>query len=268
MADGGRAVDFSPEMRDNKIKEFPLSNASRSLFLVLLLLLLPSGAQAGLDPGAQTDAAYVQARRRMVEEQLASRDITDGRVRDAMRRVPRHLFVPAALRSQAYDDYPLPIGEGQTISQPYIVALMTQCLGIKGGEKVLEVGTGSGYQAAVLAEMGARVFSIEISPVLAAGAGRTLEILGYGNVRVKSGDGFFGWPEEEPFDAIIVTAAPEKVPPVLFEQLKEGGRLIIPLGRADFLQVLTLFTKQKGKPVSREILDVRFVPMTGEIRKE
>ena len=240
--------------------------SSPALALGVFLLSLWAGGHE--DPGAQTDAAYAQARRRMVEEQLASRDITDSRVLDAMRRVPRHLFVPAGLRSQAYDDYPLPIGEGQTISQPYIVALMTQCLGLKGGEKVLEVGTGSGYQAAVLAEMGARVFSIEINPVLAAGAARTLEELGYRNVRVKAGDGFFGWPGEAPFDAIIVTAAPEKVPPALFEQLKEGGRLIIPLGRAAFVQVLTLFTKKEGKPVSREILDVRFVPMTGEIRKE
>ncbi len=204
----------------------------------------------------------------MVEEQLASRDIRDGRVLQAMLRVPRHLFVPPGLQPQAYEDYPLPIGEGQTISQPYIVALMTQCLEIEGGEKVLEVGTGSGYQAAVLAEMGARVFSIEINPVLAERASRCLAELGYKDVLVKAGDGFFGWPEESPFDAIIVTAAPEKVPPALFDQLKDGGRLIIPLGRTNFLQVLTLFTKKGGKPVSREILDVRFVPMTGEIQKE
>jgi len=204
----------------------------------------------------------------MVEEQLAARDIRDSRVLEAMGRVPRHLFVPPRLGPQAYADYPLPIGEGQTISQPYIVALMTQCLELEGGERVLEVGTGSGYQAAVLAELGARVYSIEINPALAAGAARTLERLGCDRVEVKAGDGFFGWPEAAPFDAVIVTAAPEKLPPRLFEQLKEGGRLIIPLGRENFLQVLTLFTKKNGRPVSREILDVRFVPMTGETRKD
>jgi protein-L-isoaspartate(D-aspartate) O-methyltransferase len=235
---------------------------------VLLLFLLPLWAGGSLDSQSQADAGYARARRLMVEEQLAARDITDRRVLKAMGDVPRHLFVPPEVRSQAYADYPLPIGEGQTISQPYIVALMTQCLGLKGGEKVLEVGTGSGYQAAVLAELGARVYSIEINPVLAERARRTLEELDYANVAAKAGDGFFGWPAEAPFDAIMVTAAPEKVPPALFDQLKEGGRLIIPLGRADFLQVLTLFTKKNGKPVAREILDVRFVPMTGKIQRE
>jgi len=236
----------------------------RALFLALLSL----GAYCAADPAAQNDDGRALARRRMVEEQLSSRDIRDGRVLEAMRRVPRHLFVPPSLQPQAYEDYPLPIGGGQTISQPYIVALMTQCLEIEGGEKVLEVGTGSGYQAAVLAETGARVFSIEIDPVLAVNASRVLEKLGYKDVLVKAGDGFFGWPEKAPFDGIIVTAAPEKVPPALFDQLKEGGRLIIPLGRSDFLQVLTLITKKDGKPVSREILDVRFVPMTGESQRE
>jgi len=236
--------------------------------LALLLPMLSLCADCLSDPEAQNDAGYALARRQMVEEQLADRDISDRRVLEAMRQVPRHLFVPPASRPQAYADYPLPIGEGQTISQPYIVALMTQCLELKGSEKVLEVGTGSGYQAAVLAELAARVYSIEINPVLAAGAAGTLEELGYRNVRVKSGDGFFGWPGEAPFDAIIVTAAPEKVPPALFGQLKEGGRLIIPLGGVNALQVLTLFTKKGGEPVSREILDVRFVPMTGEIQKE
>jgi protein-L-isoaspartate(D-aspartate) O-methyltransferase len=234
----------------------------------LFLALISLSAYCPADPGPQNDAGQALARRRMVEEQLASRDIRDGRVLEAMCRVPRHLFVPPALQPQAYEDYPLPIGEGQTISQPYIVALMTQCLEIEGGEKVLEVGTGSGYQAAVLAETGARVFSIEINPILAERASRSLAELGYKDVLVKAGDGFFGWPEEAPFDAIIVTAAPEKVPPALFDQLKEGGRLIIPLGRTNFLQVLTLFTKKGGQPVSREVLDVRFVPMTGEISKD
>lgn len=240
----------------------------RFLWAFLLPALASVAAARGPGLGGQAEEVQARARRRMVEEQLASRDIRDSRVLEAMRRVPRHLFVPPGLGPEAYADYPLPIGEGQTISQPYIVALMTQCLELKGGEKVLEVGTGSGYQAAVLAELGARVYSIEINPSLAAGAARTLERLGYDRVQVKAGDGFFGWPEEAPFDAVIVTAAPEKLPPRLFEQLREGGRLIIPLGRENFLQVLTLFTKKNGRPVSREILDVRFVPMTGETRKD
>jgi protein-L-isoaspartate(D-aspartate) O-methyltransferase len=243
-------------------------SGSRCLAPALFLAVISLNAYCVSGAEAQNEAGQALARRRMVEEQLASRDIRDGRVLEAMRRVPRHLFVPPALQPQAYEDYPLPIGEGQTISQPYIVALMTQCLEIEGGEKVLEVGTGSGYQAAVLAETGARVFSIEINPILAERASRSLAELGYKDVQVKAGDGFFGWPEEAPFDAIIVTAAPEKVPPALFDQLKEGGRLIIPLGRTNFLQVLTLVTKKGGRPVSKEILDVRFVPMTGEIQKE
>jgi protein-L-isoaspartate(D-aspartate) O-methyltransferase len=228
--------------------------------------LLILSAQGLLSSGLQGDA-YAFKRRQMVAEQLESRDITDGRVLEAMGKVPRQLFVPPAFRDQAYEDYPLPIGEDQTISQPYIVALMTQCLGLKGGEKVLEVGTGSGYQAAVLAELAARVFSIEINPELAARAARTLEGLGYKDVAAKAGDGFFGWPDEAPFDDIIVTCAVEKVPAALFQQLREGGRLIIPLGRAGQIQILTLVTKTKGKPVSRQVLDVRFVPMTGEARR-
>lgn len=251
-----------------KIKKGRVMSRTRWTPLVLFLSVLALVTRFSPARARQTDDGHASARRQMVEEQLAARDIRDPGVLKAMRQVPRHLFVPPAARSEAYGDFPLPIGEGQTISQPYIVALMTQCLEIREGQKVLEVGTGSGYQAAVLAEMGANVFSIEINPVLAARATRTLADLRYDRVRVKSGDGFFGWPEEAPFDAVIVTAAPERVPPALFEQLKEGGRLIIPLGRANFLQVLTLITKKSGKPVSREILDVRFVPMTGEIQRE
>jgi protein-L-isoaspartate(D-aspartate) O-methyltransferase len=236
-----------------------------------LLCLAAFGLPAVLGPGLlrvpQNADAYATERRQMVVQQLASRDISDPRVLEAMGKVPRQLFVPPDLRSRAYADYPLPIGEGQTISQPYIVALMTQCLNLKGGERVLEVGTGSGYQAAVLAELSARVFSIEINPDLAARAVRVLEKQGYRNVTVRTGDGFFGWPEEAPFDDIIVTCAVEKVPPALFQQLEEGGRLIIPLGGAGQIQILTLVTKVKGKPVSRKVLDVRFVPMTGEARR-
>jgi protein-L-isoaspartate(D-aspartate) O-methyltransferase len=200
----------------------------------------------------------------MVEEQVAARGVRDAAVLEALRTVPRHLFVPPELRDEAYGDYPLPIGGGQTISQPYIVGLMTQSLGLGKGEKVLEVGTGSGYQAAVLARLAGAVFSIEINGTLARLAGATLKRLGFTNVNVKEGDGFFGWPEEAPFDAIIVTCAVDRVPPRLMGQLKEGGRLILPLGDSRFFQRLTLVTKKNGKALVREIIDVRFVPMTGE----
>jgi len=233
------------------------------LFAYLPWLVLSSFFQTG----QETDA-YAQKRQQMVAEQLAGRDISDKRVLEAMGRVPRHLFVLPPYRNQAYDDYPLPIEEGQTISQPYIVALMTQTLGLKGGEKVLEIGTGSGYQAAVLAELKARVFSIDISPRLAERAAQTLRALGYKDIQIKSGDGFFGWPEEAPFDGIIVTCASPVLPPLLAEQLKEGGRLIIPLGDARQFQVLTLVTKRGGKLDTKEISGVRFVPMTGEVQKK
>ncbi len=203
----------------------------------------------------------------MVDEQLRARDITDRRVLDAMGRVPRHFFIDPRLWSEAYEDYPLPIDDGQTISQPYIVALMTQCLELKGQEKVLEIGTGSGYQAAVLAELAARVYTIEIHESLAKKAAETLRRLKYGRVEVKSGDGFFGWKEQAPFDAIIITCAARRVPPPLFEQLKEGGRLILPLGDTGEVQVLTLVTKVHGQAKSKAISGVRFVPMTGEDKK-
>jgi len=185
-----------------------------------------------------------------------------------MSKVPRHLFVDPASRLEAYEDYPLAIGNGQTISQPYIVALMTQCLELRGGEKVLEVGTGSGYQAAVLASLCRRVFSIEIDKDLARRAEGTLRNLGCASVEVRSGDGFFGWPEEAPFDGIIVTAAARRVPEPLFEQLKEGGRMIVPIGEADGDQTLTLVRKIRGKPKIRQVIPVVFVPMTGEILKK
>jgi protein-L-isoaspartate(D-aspartate) O-methyltransferase len=200
----------------------------------------------------------------MVVDQLESRDISDRRVLETMGKVPRERFVTPDDRTSVYEDRPLPIGDGQTISQPYIVALMTQSLALQGNEKVLEVGTGSGYQAAVLSGLARRVFSIEINARLASRAARLLADLGHANVTVRYGDGFDGWPDEAPFDDIIVTCAAERVPGPLFDQLKEGGRLIIPLGANGKTQVLTLFTKTKGKPVSRQILDVRFVPMTGE----
>ncbi len=211
---------------------------------------------------------YSKKRESMVQRQLQGRNITDKQVLDAMRKVPRHLFVRPGLRSHAYSDFPLEIDEGQTISQPYIVALMTQCLKLKEGQKVLEIGTGSGYQAAVLTHLTDEVYSIEIREKLAKKAGETLKTLKYDQVRVKWGDGYFGWEEHAPFDAIIVTCAANHIPPPLIKQLKEGGRLIIPLGSTLYFQSLTLVTKTKGKPKTRNILDVRFVPMVGEIRKK
>jgi len=214
------------------------------------------------------DDVYTRMRKEMVKTQLADRDITDAKVLDIMGRVPRHLFVGSRYRSQAYSDHPLPIDEGQTISQPYIVALMTQHLGLKPGEKVLEVGTGSGYQAAVLAHLTDEVYSIEIRENLAKKASETLEQLNYSQVKVKWDDGYFGWKEFAPFDSIIVTCASNHVPPPLLDQLNEGGRLIIPLGSTLYFQTLTLITKVKGKPQVKHILGVRFVPMTGEAQKK
>ncbi len=203
----------------------------------------------------------------MVAEQLAGRDITDRQVLEAMAQVPRHLFVSPAYRGQAYEDYPLPIDEGQTISQPYIVALMTQCLNLRPGEKVLEIGTGSGYQAAVLALLTDKVYTVEIRENLVTKAARTLKNLAYDNVQVKWADGYFGWEEEAPFEAIIVTCAANHIPLPLLSQLKEGGRLIIPLGSTLYFQTLTLITKVEGKPRVKHISGVRFVPMIGEAEK-
>jgi protein-L-isoaspartate(D-aspartate) O-methyltransferase len=204
---------------------------------------------------------YGAARQAMVHQQLEGRGLSDARVLAAMGRVPRHLFVPSGLASRAYGDYPLPIGGGQTISQPYIVALMTEWAQVRPGDKVLEVGTGSGYQAAVLAEITDRVFSIEIRPDLAREAAARLKSLGYSKVQVKSGDGYLGWPEEAPFDAILVTAAAPRVPPALAAQLKEGGRLVIPLGDPDGAQTLVRLRRVKSELKEEERLPVRFVPL-------
>jgi len=200
----------------------------------------------------------------MVERQIKMRGINNKSVLDAMIKVERHLFVPEYYKDNAYSDYPLPIGEGQTISQPYIVALMTQCLEPQKDHKVLEVGTGSGYQAAVLAEIVKEVYTIEIVESLAKSAKERLKNLGYENVEVKCGDGFLGWKEFAPFDGIIVTAACDKVPSPLFEQLKEGGRMVIPLGESLNYQTLTIVTKEKGKMKKRPVTGVVFVPLTGE----
>jgi len=213
----------------------------------------------------RNEAALARARALMVEEQLASRGVEDARTLAAMRKVPRHLFVPPAVLDQAYDDHPLPIGHGQTISQPYIVAFMTEALGLRGGETVLEVGTGSGYQAAVLAEIAARVYTIEIVAPLAEEARERLHRLGYANVDVRAGDGYLGWPEAAPFDAIMVTAAAPRVPEPLKEQLRDGGRLILPVG--DEWQELVVVTRRGTRYEERRVLPVRFVPMTGKVRQ-
>lgn len=199
----------------------------------------------------------------MVRTQLAARDITDERVLQAMATVPRHELVPESARSLAYTDQPLAIGEGQTISQPYIVALMTQLSGVAqiDNPRVLEVGTGSGYQAAVLAELGAEVWSVEIVEELGQRAQRDLQRLGYDGVHVRIGDGYAGWPEQAPFDAVIVTAAPPRIPRPLIDQLKVGGRLVIPVGEQ--YQVLKVITRTEDSHLEQEVAPVRFVPMTG-----
>ncbi len=204
-------------------------------------------------------------RMRMVEQQLLARDITDPRVVGAMRGVPRDRFVPPDQRQRAYEDRPLPIGYRQTISQPYIVAYMTQALRLTPDAKVLEVGTGSGYQAAVLAELAAAVYSIEIVTQLAERARDTLAELGYTNVQVRQGDGYAGWPEQAPFDAIMVTAAPDHVPQPLIDQLALGGRLIIPVGQNR--QTLTILTRTEDGVEQETTLPVLFVPMTGEAER-
>ena len=238
----------------------------RKLALFPLLLWLFLSLLVSLSFSAE-DPSFVAARKRMVERDLKGRDINDPKVLEVMGRVPRQLFVDNPLQSQAYDDHPLAIGEGQTISQPYIVALMTQILKIKPGEKVLEVGTGSGYQAAVLAEFTDRVYTIEIQPKLAQIAAERLKQLGYEKVHVKSGDGFFGWEEYAPFDAIMVTCAASHIPDPLIKQLKDGGKLVIPLGGTAYYQTLTLLTKKQGKTDLQQFGGVAFVPMTGEAQK-
>lgn len=201
-------------------------------------------------------------RQQMVAEQIKARGVTDPLVLKAMSIVPRHRFVPKVHRVLAYTDRPLPIGYDQTISQPFIVARMSELLGLKAGQKVLEVGTGSGYQAAVLAQMGVSVFSIEIVPQLGRQAKKILETLGYRNIQVKVGDGYQGWPDQAPFDGIIVTCAPSHIPTALQDQLAEGGRMVIPVGPSQGVQQLVLLRKTKGEIFKEKIFDVRFVPMT------
>jgi protein-L-isoaspartate(D-aspartate) O-methyltransferase len=232
----------------------------RTLVGLALALGLATPAGAGTE-------AFAKERHRMLEEQIEARGISDPRVLAALREVPRHEFVPAAHRADAYADRPLPIGEGQTISQPYIVALMTELAAVGPGSVVLEVGTGSGYQAAVLAACGAEVYSVEIVDALAKRAAHDLERLGYPKVHVRSGDGYLGWPEHAPFDAILVTAAAPRVPPALLEQLRVGGRLVIPVGETGREQSLQVHTRTEHGVEVHDVVPVRFVPMTGAVRK-
>ena len=240
-----------------------------------VLLALPSGCAvnrseadpadppAPAEPEAPPDP-FAAEREAMVREQIEARGVRDPRVLAALRKVRRHEFVPEALRASAYEDRPLPIGEGQTISQPFIVSIMSQLLELDGSERVLEIGTGSGYQAAVLSLLAREVYSIEIVEPLAQRAARDLARLGYANVTVKAGDGYRGWPEHAPFDAVIVTAAPDHVPQPLLDQLAIGGRMVIPVG--SWSQELILLTRDETGVREQRVLGVRFVPMTGEAR--
>jgi protein-L-isoaspartate(D-aspartate) O-methyltransferase len=231
-------------------------------YIAIMTMLFSCSGHSG---SHDKDVDYGKLRYLMVETQIAGRDITDRNVLDAMRTVPRHLFVPEEFRDEAYRDGPLPIGHDQTISQPYIVAIMTELLKVDSLSKVLEIGTGSGYQAAVLAEISDSVYTIEIIPALGRHADSLLDSLGYTSIQVRIGDGYLGWPEAAPFDAIIVTAAAPVLPQPLLDQLKIGGRMVIPVG--DFSQELMLVTKNDEGVVKKSIIPVRFVPMTGEIQK-
>jgi protein-L-isoaspartate(D-aspartate) O-methyltransferase len=227
--------------------------------------LLSMAFFASLAANGADDTAFARAREEMVATQIAARGVKDPKTLAAMRKVPRHLFVPEGSRGQAYEDHPLGIGHGQTISQPYIVAFMTEAARLRGGETVLEIGTGSGYQAAVLSQIAARVFTIEIVAPLAETSAALLKRLGYANVSVRAGDGYLGWPEAAPFDAILVTAAAPKIPAPLKEQLKDGGRLVLPVG--DDWQELIVVTRRGERFEENRLLAVRFVPMTGKVRQ-
>lgn len=225
----------------------------------------PPSSQVATAPVTQDTNAHRKARRAMVQQQIAARGVRDQRVLDAMRKVPRHLFVPPAMQHYAHMDSPLLIGHEQTISQPYIVAFMTEALALKPGDRVLEVGTGSGYQAAVLSVLVREVYSIEIVEPLATDATERLRRLGYANVRVRTGDGYRGWPDAAPFNAIIVTAAPDHIPQPLLDQLAPGGRLLVPVGK--YFQTLTRIRRTARGYKTEKLLPVRFVPMTGEAEK-
>ncbi len=238
-----------------RVQERHPRGAAAAAALAAVGILHTGGCQGPADP-------MQKKRSDMVEHQIAARGIRDPRVLEAMRTVPRHLFVPPAEEAFAYEDRPLPIGSGQTISQPYVVAFMAEQLRLTGKERVLEIGTGSGYSTAILAAVATKVFSIEIRPELAREAKERLERLGVKNVELKAADGYRGWPEEAPFDAILVTAAPEKIPPPLLEQLAPEGRMVIPVGA--FYQELKVIKRQGGGYSEKSVLPVRFVPFVGE----
>ena len=242
------------------------SGILRAVLAVILGAILvscdPPDGLAGTDGSPDWD----DLRERMVRQQIETRGVKDPEVLAAMRSVPRHRFVPEDYREASYQDSPLPIGESQTISQPYIMALMSELLEVEPGDKVLEIGTGSGYQAAVLAAMGVEVFTVEIRQGLCERAEVILADLGYDNARVRCGDGYGGWPEESPFAGVIVTAAPDRIPEPLIDQLAVGARMVIPLG--DFYQQLMVIKKTEDGVEERSVIPVRFVPMTGEIERQ
>jgi protein-L-isoaspartate(D-aspartate) O-methyltransferase len=239
----------------------------KPLVFILIAILIFFQTISAQEQEEDREAFFAQKRQNMVVNQLQNRDITDPEVLEAMLTVPRHQFVDEHIRESAYNDYPLAIGEGQTISQPYIVALMTQLLELEGDEKVLEIGTGSGYQAAVLAEIVEEVYSVEIYESLSKKSEKLLTDLGYSNIHFKIGDGYYGWEEYAPYDAIIVTCAPDHVPPSLLQQMREdGGRVVIPVGGIWMVQTLMKIEKIEGKIKSKGITGVRFVPMIGHSR--
>jgi protein-L-isoaspartate(D-aspartate) O-methyltransferase len=237
--------------------------------VVCLCLIIAAMAWPSLSPAGrfQDSAAQQKSRDRMVSKQIADRGIQAPQVLNAMRQTPRHFFVPSNLSEQAYADRPLPIGEGQTISQPYIVALMTELLAPTGDHRILEIGTGSGYQAAVLAAIVKKVYTIEIKPVLFSRTRDLLHRLSYDNIVTRHGDGYYGWPEEAPFDGIVITASVDHIPPPLIQQLSEGGKLVLPLGNPLSYQNLVVVTKQKSNIRLEQITGVLFVPMTGRALK-
>lgn len=254
-------------MPKSMYKKFRLVFGFLILLLVLVVLIFYFQKPAIPTGNITAPDKYSRLRFEMVEEQLKKRDIDDERVLAVMEEVERHKFVPENMENYAYVDDPLPIGYGQTISQPYIVALMTQEAQVEKGDKVLEIGTGSGYQAAVLSELVDKVYTIEIIKELADSASQRFKDLGYDNIEAKNADGYYGWQEAGPFDAILVTAATNHVPPPLIEQLKEGGRLVIPLGNVFRFQTLNLVTKKDGEVKTKYITSVRFVEMTGKAKE-
>ncbi len=235
-------------------------------FAPRLAAALLSALSLGYAYGMPKDDPFAPLRHRMVEEQVRSRGVKSPAILAALEEVPRHLFVPEAERGDAYADHPLPIGSGQTISQPYVVGLMTELAAVDKSSRVLEIGTGSGYHAAVLSRVAGEVYTIEIVLSLGVEASGILSRLGYDNVHVRVGDGYQGWPEEAPFDAIVLTAAPPSIPTPLLAQLKPGGRMVVPVGRG--VQELQVLTKRPdGSVDTRNVIPVRFVPMTGEAQE-